>query len=64
MCVVEFLFYLIILYIVVGGVINYFVPTKDELNILRLDKTVDYDNLNSKQKRMCLRRLRLRGRYK
>ena len=48
----------------IGNIVFQFIPTRDELNVLKLDKSIDYENLNSKQKRMCLRRLRLRNRYK
>lgn len=40
------------------------IPNRRELHQLKLDKSIDYESLNNQQKRLCLRRLRLRDRYK
>lgn len=41
-----------------------FYPKDKELHQLKLDKSIDYESLNNQQKRLCLRRLRLREKYK
>ena len=55
---------IILYYCLISAIAHIWIPNRSELNSLRLDKTIDYDNLNSKQKRLCLKRLRYRESYK
>lgn len=57
--IVVFTFYWCVI-----SILNLIIPSKDEVNEMKCDKTLDYVNLNSKQKRLCLKRLRLRKRYR
>ena len=56
--IVVFTFYYCVITILIT-----IIPSKDEVNELKCDKTLDYEKLNSKQKRLCLKRLRLRKKY-
>ena len=61
MCLLIFVFIAIILF---EFYMISMIPSKHELHLLKLDKSINYEELNSRKKRLCVKRLRLREKHR